>query len=98
VQSSLATEGIMTRRPPSPAILADVVELANVGMIDAGRGARFAPETTAGGGIRLAADHLDGDAPTEAVVVRGVHHSHPALAQTLEQAEVPDLLPHGESI
>ena len=60
----------------------ELVDVADVGMTDAGGGAGLANQPLAERAVvRNLADALDGDGPVEPVVVRGVHHPHAALAE-----------------
>ena len=65
-----------------PALFSELVDMADVGMVDACCGPGLAQQTLAqrrvSGGIP---DPLDGHVAVQAVVVGGVHHSHAALAQ-----------------
>ena len=72
-------------------VLADFVDLADVGMVDARRGARLAPEAPARRLVgRQRRHHLDGDRAPEALVAGLVHHAHAALAQAAAHRVVPD--------
>ena len=69
-------------------LLADLVELADVRMVDAGGGLGFAPEALARGlVVGQAEDGLDGQAAVEALVAGGVDDAHPSLSQ-LAQDEI----------
>jgi len=64
------------------AVLADFVDLTDVGMVDAGGGARFAPEALACGLVAPDGRHcLERHRPLEALVARSVDDAHPAFAQ-----------------
>ncbi len=75
--------------------LADLVQLADVGVRDAGGGARLAPEALSRLGIasRLA-HHLDGDAAVKALVGGGIHDAHAAFAELRHHAVVGDRVGH----
>ena len=72
-------------------VFADLVNLTDVGMVDAGRRARFTPQTLA---RRLVAgerrDRLQRDHALEALVARLVHHPHAALAELARDGVVPE--------
>ena len=72
-------------------IVTDLVELAHVRMVDAGRGARLAPEPLARRLVsRGRRDRLEGDDAPEPLVARGVDDPHAALAQGAGDDVVPD--------
>jgi hypothetical protein len=63
-------------------ILTDVVELADVGMIDARRRARLAPEAPARRFVAAERrHHLESDHALEPLISRGEHHSHAAFTE-----------------
>jgi hypothetical protein len=73
------------------AIFANLVELADVGVVDARRGARFTPESPAGHFIiGERRHHLHSDSALESLVTGCVHHSHPALSQLAVDRVMPD--------
>ena len=75
----------------SPVVLADLVDLADVGMVDARRGARFAPEALARGLVARQRRHrLDGDGALEPFVARRVDDAHPAFAELAHDGVVRD--------
>ena len=67
-------------------LMADVVEHANVGMIEAGNGFGFAFETLLlhGIGRKMRGKNLDGDSAVEAGVARAIDFSHAASAEWRE--------------
>ena len=73
-------------------LLADVVNGADVGMIQRGRGLRFALK--AGQRLRIAGNvfgqELQGDEAVQPRVLGLVNHAHPAAAQLLDDAVVRD--------
>jgi hypothetical protein len=75
-----------------PILLADVVESADVGMIQCGCGLGF--PLKAGQGLRVADDvfwqELEGDEAMQADVLRLVDHTHTASAYLLKDAVVRD--------
>jgi hypothetical protein len=75
------------------AVFANLVDLADVRMVDAGRGARLPPEALA---RSLVAPHrrdrLERDRALEPLVARGIDHAHPALAQLVGERIMPDAL------
>ena len=68
-----------------PAVLADLVDLAHVRVVDAGRGARLAPEALAGRLVGLG-DRLDRDRAAEALVLGREDDAHAALPEPVEDA------------
>ena len=74
-----------------PVVLADLVDLADVGMIDARRGPGFPPESLARGLVPAKRGHrLDGDRPFQPRVAGRVDDAHPALAEFVHDGVVPD--------
>src|SRR5262245_42512744 len=64
------------------ALFAQLVDLADVGVTDAGGRAGFADEAVPQGGVAAEAAHpLDGDQAAQSLVPSLVHHPHAALAQ-----------------
>jgi len=94
----LAGDVVLQRRPfqefhrnESPALkLANVVESADVGMVQRRGGPGFAPETGQRGGVLryIWREELERDKAAEAHVFGFVHHSHAATAQLLDDAVV----------
>ncbi len=76
-------------------VLADVVDGANVGMIERGRGPRFAPEALERLRIlrQFVGQKLQGYAPAQAQVFSLVDHTHTTAAEFLQNAVVRDGLP-----
>ena len=76
-------------------VLADLVDLTDVGVVDAGRRARLAPESPPRG-VRFAdrRHHLQRDGPLEALVARRIHHTHAAFAELALDAVVADARGH----
>ena len=72
-------------------IFGELVDVADVGVVDAGGGARLAEEALPQPRVvgRLA-DALDGDRAVQSVVMRCVHHAHPALTQLASDAVATD--------
>ena len=64
-------------------VLADVVDLADVRVLDARGGARLAPEALARRVVGLG-DRLDGDAAAQALVFRREHDAHAALSEPVQ--------------
>jgi hypothetical protein len=80
-------------------VFADVVDRADVGVIQCGRGLRLALKTTEGLGITgyLVGQELEGDEPVEPGVFGLVNHTHTAAAQLLDDAVMRDgLADHGK--
>jgi hypothetical protein len=76
---------------PAPALYeAVLVELAHVGMVDAGRGARLAPEAPARRLVPGQRHRLERDYASEPLVARRVHDAHAPLAQLARDRVVPD--------
>ncbi|MFN8091658.1 MAG: hypothetical protein U0599_05430 [Vicinamibacteria bacterium] len=73
------------RDEEAPGVLADLVDLADVRVVDRGRRPGLAAETPAGRLVGLG-DRLHRDAPAEALVLGGEDDAHAALADALEQA------------
>ena len=75
-----------------PLVFVEAVDGADVGVIERRRGARLAAEALHGFLVRGAAgrQHLEGDLAPEFQVLRAVHHAHPASAQLVEDAIVPE--------
>src|SRR5262245_21607846 len=64
------------------ALFADIVDLADVGVVDAGGRARLAPESLTHGVVVLEAEqHLQRHRALQALVVRLVYDAHPASAE-----------------
>src|SRR6185436_3159191 len=73
------------------AVLADLVKLADVRMVHAGRGAGLAPESLARGVVARDGRHrLEGDGALELLVARGVDDAHAALSQLADDPVVAD--------
>ena len=73
------------------AVLADLVDLADVRMIDARRRAGLAPEALARRLVAGQRGHrLERDGALEPLVARGVDDAHPALAELAHDGVVPD--------
>ena len=75
--------------------LADLVQLADVGVRHAGRRPRLAPEALSR--LRIAAGpahHLDGDLAVEALVGGGVDDAHPSFAELRHDAVVGNRVGH----
>ena len=72
--------------------LADLVDGADVRMVDAGRGPRFGEEPLAGlrVGATVVGQHLEGHLAVEPLVLRPVHDAHAALSQRAEHAVTAD--------
>ena len=79
----------------APGVLADLVDLADVGMVDAGGGAGLAPQALPRGLIRRRGRQgLEGDRPGEALVTGGVDHAHAAFANLALDHVVADARRH----
>ena len=75
----------------APGVLADLVDLADVGMVDAGGGAGLAPQALPGGLVRRRRrQRLEGDGPGQPFVTGGVDHAHPAFAELALDLVVAD--------
>ena len=75
----------------APGVLADLVDLADVGMVDAGGGAGLAPQPLARGLVRRRRrQRLEGDGPGQPLVAGGVDHAHPAFADLALDRVVAD--------
>ena len=73
------------------AVFADFVDLADVRVIDACRGSRFAPEALPRRFVVGERRHrLQRDRALEARIARGVDHTHPALTQLSRNRVRPD--------
>lgn len=72
-------------------IFGQLVDVADVGVAEAGGGARLAEEAFPQSGVvgRLP-DALDGNRAVQAVVMRRVHDAHPALTQPADDAVATD--------
>src|SRR2546426_6131905 len=82
-------------------LLADVVDRANVGMVQGGRCLRLASET--GECLRVSGyffgQELEGDKTVEAAILGFVDHTHPPAAELLDDAVVGDgLAEQGERV
>ena len=80
-------------------MLVDVVDRADVGVVERGGGLRLAPEALERDRVVevLRGQELQRDQPVEARVLRLVHDSHAAAAELLEDAVVGDrLADHGQ--
>jgi hypothetical protein len=78
-------------------LFADLVDLANVRMIDAGRGAGLAPEALACRLVVRDRQHrLDRDGPLQTLIVRLVDHAHPTSAELAADDVVTD--PGGDGV
>ena len=78
-----------------PVRLADLVQLADVGVRHARGGARLAPESLARLGITAgAAHHLDCDLAMEALVGRGIDDPHPSFAKLRPQSVLGNRVRH----
>src|SRR5574340_431091 len=77
--------------------LGDVVDLADIGMADAGRDAGFAPEAGMSIAQGSSLHKLDGYRAVQPLVVRGVNHAHTALAQLPSDAVLRQPFDHGIS-
>src|SRR5215469_12263283 len=81
-----------------PVLMADVVEHADVGMVQAGDGFGFALESLSlrgiGGKLR---QNLDRDCPFQPRVARTVHLTHPARAECRRDFIRPKLLTWSQS-
>jgi hypothetical protein len=72
-------------------LFADVVELAHIGMIEAGGRSGLAPQAVAGAIVgRRVGNHLERDTPVQTLVVRSVDHAHPAFTELARDAVVTD--------
>jgi hypothetical protein len=72
-------------------LLADLEDLAHVGVVDPRGGARLAAQALACLLVAaLVRDHLDGDDATQVLVKRGIDDSHAARAQLFRDAVVTD--------
>ena len=71
-------------------VFANVVDGADVGMIERGRGPRFTPEPLQRLRVlrQFIRQELQGHPPPQAQVFRFVHHTHAAAAQSLRDAVV----------
>ena len=70
--------------------LADVVDLADAWMADAGSGSRFTPETRLGLAVRgQRADDFDGDFALESGIERTIHVAHSARTKTGDDFVLP---------
>ena len=76
--------------------LADVVNRADVGMVESGRGLGFALK--AGQSLRIVRDlfgeKFEGDETMEACVLRFINNTHPATAQLCDDVVMRDGLPN----
>ena len=74
------------------AFLIEAVDGADVGMVERGRGAGFAPEPFERLGRRRVAgrQHLDGHLPAELGVLRPVDDAHAACTELVSDAIVPE--------
>jgi len=85
---------------PPAFMFADVVNAANVGMIEGGGGASFAAEAL--DGLRISrhrvGEKLQSDVAAQAGVLGPIHYPHAAAAQLLHDAVMRDGLPdHDET-
>ncbi len=71
-------------------VLADLVDLADVGVVHAGGGAGLAPEAAPRRVVVAARDHLQRDRPFEPLVARRIDDAHAALAQLVRDRVVSD--------
>ena len=79
-------------------VLADLVDGADVGVIQSGGRASFAPEALESLGVvgKFVRKELQGDEASELGVFSLVNHAHPTAAQLIHYAIVRDGLPdHG---
>ncbi len=78
-------------------VLTNLVKLADRGVIDAGRRARLAIEALAPGRVLgRGLEHLDRDRPAKSLIVSGVDHAHPALAEGSGHGVASDGGPHDD--
>src|SRR5207244_9571667 len=77
-----------------PVVVADVEELADVRVAQAGRGAGLADEALAGRGVAGVADGLDGHLAPQPLVLGGVDYAHATLAQLADDAVGADAVEH----
>ena len=81
----------------SPIVLVNLVDRADVRMVQSGRSLGFPLETAES--LRVVGEfvgqELQGDVATELEVLRLVDHTHAPAADPLEDAVVGDRLPHG---
>jgi hypothetical protein len=74
---------------------ADLVQLTDGGMVQAGRRPCFADQPLASRGlVRRGADHLDRDRAPEALVARRIDDAHAAFAESAGNCVMADGLPH----
>src|SRR6201993_1284183 len=75
--------------------LADLIDSADVGMVESRGGAGFSPEAFERGSVLsdVIGKEFQGDEPTEREVFGFVDHTHAATAELLENAVVRDGLP-----
>src|SRR5262245_47096172 len=75
-----------------PLLLADLVDVDDVGVLQTGDRQRLAPEAAhlLRAGQVAGADHLEGNAAAQPHLPGLVHHAHPAPAHLPHQLEVPD--------
>src|SRR5207244_5482426 len=75
--------------------VAELVELADGGMVDARGGPRLALQPFAGRRVRdPGTQRLDRDGPVEAVIVRGIHDAHSPFAEEPGDPVASDRGPH----
>jgi hypothetical protein len=85
------------RKEELPVLLADVVELADIGMIEAGGGPGFAPKAFLRAAVcGLPPDRLDRHAPIQTLVVSGIDHTHATRPDKSLNSVRPDSPPDGE--
>src|SRR4051794_14529806 len=75
-----------------PALLPDLMDRADVGMVEGRRSLSFSLETSQGLGVSgdLVRQELQGNKAMESSVLGLVDHTHPAAAQLLDDAVVRD--------
>ena len=72
-------------------MFADLIELADIRMIDAGCGASFAPEALSRHLIVWGiTDDFERDRPVQPFILGGIHDSHPTLAKLANDSIVPN--------
>src|SRR5208283_4762840 len=76
------------------ALLADVVDGADVGMVERGSGLRFAAKTAEGRGVanHVIGKKLQGDEAMQAGLFGFVDHAHASAAELLDHLVVRDVL------
>ncbi|OFV85940.1 MAG: hypothetical protein A2V74_00535 [Acidobacteria bacterium RBG_16_70_10] len=81
------------RDEEAPFVLADLVELADVGVVDAGGDAGLAPEAPGHPLVGAGSDRLYGERPSQTLVPGREDDAHPALAKLVEEPVGADPVP-----